>query len=59
MKRPYIFKYTKVGPVCFVDVAEMERLYKALKRLGVESKTIPPNIARSRRFAARRRARAE
>ena len=40
--KPFLFKYTRVGTVCFVEADALKKLYKALKTMGVEAKDVKP-----------------
>lgn len=40
MARPFIFKYTRIGSTCFVDDAEMERLFRKLRRLNIDVENV-------------------
>lgn len=56
MARPFIFKYTRVGSTCLVDQAEMERLFRKLRKLDISVEDA--DKARAKPTPKRKRARA-
>ena len=49
MTKKFTFKYDAIGETCLVDKTHMAALFRALKRLGVESKKIMPKRAKSKK----------
>jgi hypothetical protein len=42
MSKPVDFRYTRIGDTCLIDQKMMDRLYRFLRRNGIDIKDNPP-----------------